>query len=153
MGVSWDVELYGELLKIGGGKERWVLNSWSSGYILVVSEMRVTLHLQLCHCKSASICSNNDNSVWSLLFYIAFRISEWRHISTRRVGQLKRRRPKKKGSSLLLHFTRGRRNYLCPLLRRSYFLFVLAFKGHLLEASAELAALLQFKWVHMWLHF
>lgn len=153
MGVSWDVELYGELLKIGGGKERWVLDSWSFGYVLVVSEMQVTLHLHLWHCQSASICSNTDNSVWSLLFYIGFRISEWRHISTRRVGQLKRRRLTKKGSSLLLRFTRGRRNCLCPLLRRSYFLFDLAFKGHLLEASAELAALLPFKWVHMSPHF
>jgi len=25
LGVSWDVDLYGELLKIGGGKERYFL--------------------------------------------------------------------------------------------------------------------------------
>jgi hypothetical protein len=25
LGVTWDVELYGELLKIGGGKERYVV--------------------------------------------------------------------------------------------------------------------------------
>lgn len=24
LGVTWDVDLYGELLKIGGGKERYV---------------------------------------------------------------------------------------------------------------------------------
>lgn len=27
LGVSWDVELYGELLKIGGGKERLINSS------------------------------------------------------------------------------------------------------------------------------
>ena len=34
LGVSWDVELYGELLKIGGGKERLVFYLLISYYHL-----------------------------------------------------------------------------------------------------------------------
>lgn len=35
LGVTWDVDLYGELLKIGGGKERYVhifLGFWACIY-------------------------------------------------------------------------------------------------------------------------